>query len=160
MCNILNMLQTTLEIIGDKLLCINVSFKFLLEIFQKINKMLWNSLGKNTGVLSHSFLQGTFPTQGSNPGHTKSVSVIRIHWLTFQLWEHNWPEALVAIYEIHVHVYFTAMISTISSQSTTKYGMNTKSGLFLGCMIVFRQPSLTQELLCSSDELFLDCVAV
>ena len=27
---------------------------------------LWNSLGKNTGVGSHSFLQGIFPTQGSN----------------------------------------------------------------------------------------------
>ena len=28
----------------------------------------WNSLGKNTGVGSHSLLQGIFPTQGSNPG--------------------------------------------------------------------------------------------
>ena len=27
----------------------------------------WNSPGKNTGVGSHSFLQRTFPTQGSNP---------------------------------------------------------------------------------------------
>ena len=27
-----------------------------------------NSLGQNTGVGSHSFLQGIFPTQGSNPG--------------------------------------------------------------------------------------------
>ena len=27
----------------------------------------WNSLGQNTGVDSHSFLQGIFPTQGSNP---------------------------------------------------------------------------------------------
>ena len=27
-----------------------------------------DSLGKNTGVGSHSFLQGIFPTQGSNPG--------------------------------------------------------------------------------------------
>ena len=27
----------------------------------------WNSPGKNTGVGSHSLLQGTFPTQGSNP---------------------------------------------------------------------------------------------
>ena len=29
---------------------------------------LWNSPGQNTGVGSHSFLQGIFPTQGSNPG--------------------------------------------------------------------------------------------
>ena len=26
----------------------------------------WNSPGKNTGMGSHSFLQGIFPTQGSN----------------------------------------------------------------------------------------------
>ena len=28
----------------------------------------WNSLGQNTGVGSHSLLQGIFTTQGSNPG--------------------------------------------------------------------------------------------
>ena len=28
----------------------------------------WNSAGQNTGVGSLSFLQGIFPTQGSNPG--------------------------------------------------------------------------------------------
>ena len=28
----------------------------------------WNSPGKNTGIGSLSFLQGNFPTQGSNPG--------------------------------------------------------------------------------------------
>ena len=28
----------------------------------------WNSPGQNTGVGSHSLLQGLFPTQGSNPG--------------------------------------------------------------------------------------------
>ena len=28
----------------------------------------WDSPGKNTGVGSHSFLQGIFPTQGLNPG--------------------------------------------------------------------------------------------
>ena len=28
----------------------------------------WNSPGQNTGVGSPSFLQGIFPTQGSNPG--------------------------------------------------------------------------------------------
>ena len=28
----------------------------------------WDSLGKNTGVRSHAFLQGIFPTQGLNPG--------------------------------------------------------------------------------------------
>ena len=28
----------------------------------------WNSPGQDTGVGSHSLLQGIFPTQGSNPG--------------------------------------------------------------------------------------------
>ena len=28
----------------------------------------WNSPGQNTGVGSHSLLQGIFPTQASNPG--------------------------------------------------------------------------------------------
>ena len=28
----------------------------------------WNLLGQNTGVGSYSFLQGRFPTQGSNTG--------------------------------------------------------------------------------------------
>jgi len=35
----------------------------------------WNSPGKNTGVVSHSLLQGIFLTQGSNPGlpHCRQV---------------------------------------------------------------------------------------
>ena len=39
----------------------------------------WNSPGQNTGVGSLSFLQGIFPTQGSNPGlpHCK--------WILYQL---------------------------------------------------------------------------
>ena len=28
----------------------------------------WDSPGQNTGVDSHSLLEGIFPTQGSNPG--------------------------------------------------------------------------------------------
>ena len=35
----------------------------------------WNSLGRNTGMGSHSLLQGIFPTQGSNQGllHCRQV---------------------------------------------------------------------------------------
>ena len=35
----------------------------------------WNSPGQNTGVGSHSLLQGIFPTQGSDPGllHYKQI---------------------------------------------------------------------------------------
>ena len=32
--------------------------------------LLWNSLGTNTGVGSHSFFQGIFPVQGLNPSST------------------------------------------------------------------------------------------
>ena len=39
----------------------------------------WNSLGQNTGVGSLSFLQGTFPTQGLNPG------LLHCRWILYQL---------------------------------------------------------------------------
>ena len=42
----------------------------------------WNSPGQNTGVGSCSFLQGIFPTQGSNPGllHCRQI----LHQLSHQ----------------------------------------------------------------------------
>ena len=40
---------------------------------------LWNSPGQNTGVSSLSFLQGIFPTQGSNPG------LPHCRWILYQL---------------------------------------------------------------------------
>ena len=39
----------------------------------------WNSPGQNTGVGSHSLLQGIFPTQGSNPG------LPHCRWILYQL---------------------------------------------------------------------------
>ena len=39
----------------------------------------WNSPGKNTGVGSHSLLQGIFPTQGLNPG------LLRCRQILYQL---------------------------------------------------------------------------
>ena len=39
----------------------------------------WNSPGQNTGVGSLSFLQGIFPTQGSNPG------LSHCRWILYQL---------------------------------------------------------------------------
>ena len=39
----------------------------------------WNSPGKNTGVGSHSLLQGNFPTQGSNLG------LPPCRWILYQL---------------------------------------------------------------------------
>ena len=39
----------------------------------------WNSPGQNTGVGSHSLLQGIVPTQGSNPGF------LHCRWILYQL---------------------------------------------------------------------------
>ena len=41
----------------------------------------WNSLGQKTGVGSLSFLQGIFPTQGSNPGllHCRQILYLLSH---------------------------------------------------------------------------------
>ena len=39
----------------------------------------WNSPSQHTGVGSHSFLQGIFPTQGSNPG------LLHCKWILYQL---------------------------------------------------------------------------
>ena len=39
----------------------------------------WNSPGQNTGVGSFSLLQGTFSTQGSNPG------LPHCRWILYQL---------------------------------------------------------------------------
>ena len=39
----------------------------------------WDSPGKNTGVVSHSLLQGIFPTQGLNPG------LLHCRWILYRL---------------------------------------------------------------------------
>ena len=43
---------------------------------------LWNSPGQNTGVGSHSLLQGIFPTQGSNPGLLHYRQIFFTSWAT------------------------------------------------------------------------------
>ena len=48
----------------------------------------WNSLGQNTGVGSHSLLQGIFPTQGSNP----TLPLCR--WILYQLNHKGSPRIL------------------------------------------------------------------
>ena len=57
--------------------------KFLSESFSVISDSLpphgLNSPGKNTGVGSHFLLQGTFPTQGLNPG------LPHCRWILYQL---------------------------------------------------------------------------
>ena len=48
----------------------------------------WNSPGQNTGVDSHSLLQGIFPTQGSNPG------LLHCRWILYQLSHQGSPRIL------------------------------------------------------------------
>ena len=48
----------------------------------------WNSLGQNTGVGNHSFLQGIFPTQGLNPG------LPYCRWILYQLNHQGSPRIL------------------------------------------------------------------
>ena len=48
----------------------------------------WYSLGKNTGVGSHSLLQGIFLTQGSNPG------LLYCRWVLYQVSQLGKPTIL------------------------------------------------------------------
>ena len=48
----------------------------------------WNSPGQNTGVGSFSFLQGIFPTRGSNPG------LPHCRWILYQLSHQGSPSIL------------------------------------------------------------------
>ena len=48
----------------------------------------WNSPGQNTAVGSCSLLQGTFPTQGSNPVHQ------HCRWILYQLSQKGSPRIL------------------------------------------------------------------
>ena len=52
----------------------------------------WSSPGQNTGVGSHSLLQGIFPTQGSNPGlpHCRQ-------WILYQLSHKGSPRILKGV---------------------------------------------------------------
>ena len=49
----------------------------------------WNSPGQNTGVGSLLFLQGIFPTQGSNPGllQCRRILYIARTWQDLPIWE-------------------------------------------------------------------------
>ena len=48
----------------------------------------WNSPGQNTGLGSHSLLQGIFPNQGSNPG------LPHCRWILYQLSHEGGPRIL------------------------------------------------------------------
>ena len=69
----------------------------------------WNSPGQNTGVGSLSFLQGIFPTQGSNPGllHSRQIlhhlshkgSPRKLEWLAYPFSSgSSWPRNQTGVF--------------------------------------------------------------
>ena len=62
---------------------------------------LWDSLGKNTGVCSHSLFQGIFPTQGLNP------DLLHCKWILYQL-SHQWSQNVL----INLTNYFKRILKT------------------------------------------------
>ena len=77
---------------------------------------LWNYPGKNTGVVSHSFLQGIFLTQGSNPGllHCRQIlyclshQFVMIHMQMFLLQKEK-KRAQFFCYQYHAFFHFLSM---------------------------------------------------
>ena len=64
----------------------------------------WNSPGKNTGVGSHSLLQGIFLTQGLNPG---LLCLLHCRWIVYHLshWgSPNFNESLVYFPQCTINV--------------------------------------------------------
>ena len=61
----------------------------------------WNSPGQNTGVRSHSLLQGIFPTQGSNPG------LLHCRWILYCLsYQGSVFFFLIFYFIFHIAFYF------------------------------------------------------
>ena len=58
----------------------------------------WNSPGQNTGVGSLSLLQGTFPTQGSNPG------LLYCRWILYQLSHKGRPYQIKYLFKTYATV--------------------------------------------------------
>ena len=62
-------------------------FPLITDVFNSVTRLLcpWNFAGKNTGVGCHFFLQGIFPTQGSNSSllgllHHRQILHLLSHW--------------------------------------------------------------------------------
>ena len=67
---------------------------------------LWNSSGQNTGVGSLSFLQGIFPTQGSNPGF------LHCRWILYR-WATGKRLCMygTCIWHMCINVYYNKLLS-------------------------------------------------
>ena len=59
----------------------------------------WNSPGKNTGVGSYSLLQGSFLTQGSNPG------LLHCRWILYCLNHQENARYLLSLFKNHLRTH-------------------------------------------------------
>ena len=75
----------------------------------------WDFLGKNTGVGSHFFLQGIFPTQGWNPGllHCKQTLYHLSHQGSYKTSILQLKIKLKKILKILGYSQFTMLVSDI-----------------------------------------------
>ena len=68
----------------------------------------WNSPGKNTGVDSHSLLQGIFQTQGSNPGLPYCRQIL------YHLSHQGSPSKFIDVIYVKSHIWVPTDGSTIA----------------------------------------------
>ena len=107
---------------------------------------LWNSPGQNTGVGSLSFLQGIFPTQGSNPGllHCRQIlyqlsyqGVPRIlEWGAYPFtrgssWPRNWTGVSWVACSFFTNWAVREALSNISMPSFRLYYLDTFHAIIL-----------------------------
>ena len=98
----------------------------------------WNSPGQNAGVVSHSLLQGIFPTQGSNPGllHCRPVlyclsqqgSPRILEWIAYPFSRvSSWPRNGTGVLLHYRQILYQLSYQGSSLQSIGNYKWNEKT---------------------------------
>ena len=86
-----------------------------------------NSPGKNTGVSNHSFLQGMFPTQGSNSG------LLHCRWIPYHLSHQRSPCIYLYMYVYPLFMYIvTYLLNVCILYNTVNAGILIVSLSYLG----------------------------
>ena len=89
----------------------------------------WNSPGQNTGVGSLSFLQGIFPTQGSNPGflHYRQILYQLSHKGSPGIYSKN----VLLVHFAFLHFFFLGMVLITASCTMSQTSIHSSSGTAL-----------------------------
>ena len=89
----------------------------------------WNSPGQNTGVGSLSFLQGIFPTQGSNPGflHCRQILYQLSHKGSPGIYSKN----VLLVHFAFLHFFFLGMVLITASCTMSQTSIHSSSGTAL-----------------------------